>query len=79
MPTLAQKISDYNAGWKASRTGNEAEPKYSLDAFDAGFNDEQAGGKKFVSMCSCGGDYVESYHKDHGTVQMCDRCAKVAR
>ena len=49
-PTPAQERADYLRGWNASRDGTEAEPRHSLDAFDAGYNDEQAGERKFASL-----------------------------
>lgn len=50
MPTPDQIRRDYLRGWNASKTGGEVEPKHSLDAFDAGYEDEQAGNRKFKNL-----------------------------
>lgn len=50
LPTAAQIHADYLRGWSASKHDNAAEPRHSLDAFDAGYSDEQAGVRKFTNL-----------------------------
>lgn len=49
-PTVQQIRSDYDRGWRASRDGTELEPRNSLDAFDAGYEDESTGSPKYTNL-----------------------------